>query len=101
MTEIAIAPPLLRPVLTLVDSTGCGSTGQVVPSATRGPHGPLTVRECEVLALLADGLSTRDVARRMAYSERTIKNVLQDVTLRLHLRNRTHAVAVAVRNRWI
>ena len=54
-------------------------------------------REIEVLRLLAEGLSTREVARRLAYSERTIKNVVYDLTTRYGLRNRTHAVAVAVR----
>ncbi len=61
----------------------------------------LTERERDVLSLMADGLSTREVARRMAYSERTIKNILQDLTTRLHLRNRTQAVAYALRNGWI
>lgn len=61
----------------------------------------LTQRERDVLALVADGLSTREIALRLAYSERTIKNVLQDLTIRLHLRNRTQAVAYAVRNGWI
>jgi DNA-binding NarL/FixJ family response regulator len=61
----------------------------------------LTVRERNVLQLVADGLSTREVARHLAYSERTIKNVIQDVVLRLNVRNRTQAVAYAVRNGWI
>ncbi|MDQ3292886.1 MAG: DNA-binding response regulator, partial [Actinomycetota bacterium] len=34
---------------------------------------------------------------KLAYSERTIKNVIHDITSRLCLRNRTHAVAWAVR----
>jgi len=61
----------------------------------------LTVRERDVLQLVADGLSTREVATRLAYSERTIKSVIQDLVLRLNVRNRTHAVAHAVRNGWI
>jgi DNA-binding NarL/FixJ family response regulator len=61
----------------------------------------LTARERDVLRLIADGLSTREVAAHLAYSERTIKKLLQDLTLRLNLRNRTHAVAHAVRNGWI
>jgi DNA-binding NarL/FixJ family response regulator len=63
-------------------------------------HAP-TRRELQVLSLLAEGFSTREVAARMAYSERTIKNVLQEFTTRLNLRNRTQAVAHAVRHGWI
>jgi DNA-binding NarL/FixJ family response regulator len=61
----------------------------------------LTERERDVLKLIADGLSTREVAIKLAYSERTIKAVLQSLTIRLNLRNRTQAVAYAVRNGWI
>jgi DNA-binding NarL/FixJ family response regulator len=65
------------------------------------PSSALTSRERQVLVLIADGLSTREVARQLSYSERTIKNVLQALTTRLHMRNRTHAVAQALRNGWI
>ena len=57
----------------------------------------LTEREIEVLRLVADGLDTAEIAGSLAYSERTIKNIIHDVTARLNLRNRSHAVAYAVR----
>lgn len=57
----------------------------------------LTPRETEVLRLVADGLDTSEIASQMCYSERTVKNVLHDLTTRLQLKNRTHAVAYAVR----
>ena len=57
----------------------------------------LTEREVAVLRLLADGLDTAEVGRRLFFSERTVKNVIHDVTSRLDLRNRTHAVAYAIR----
>jgi len=57
----------------------------------------LTPRETEVLRLVADGHDTAEIALAMCYSERTVKNVLHDLTTRLQLRNRTHAVAYAVR----
>ena len=66
-----------------------------------GPRGltftGLAAREIEVLRLIADGYDTGEVARHLSYSERTVKNVLHDVTSRLHLRNRSHAVAYALR----
>ena len=57
----------------------------------------LTEREIEVLRLVADGFDTAEIAGSLAYSERTIKNIIHDVTARLNLRNRSHAVAYAVR----
>jgi DNA-binding NarL/FixJ family response regulator len=57
----------------------------------------LTDREVKVLKLLAEGLDTAEVGRRLFYSERTVKNIVHDVTSRLNLRNRTQAVAYALR----
>ncbi|WP_033346221.1 helix-turn-helix transcriptional regulator [Catenuloplanes japonicus] len=57
----------------------------------------LSARETEVLRLLADGLDTVTIAGRLRYSERTVKNVIHGFTRRLQLRNRSHAVAYAVR----
>jgi DNA-binding NarL/FixJ family response regulator len=66
-----------------------------------GPRGitltGLAAREIEVLRLIADGMDTCQVATELSYSERTVKNILHDVTTRLQLRNRSHAVAYAVR----
>jgi DNA-binding NarL/FixJ family response regulator len=58
----------------------------------------LATREIEVLRLVADGCDTAEIAGRLAYSERTVKNVLHDITSRLQLRNRSHAVAFAMRH---
>ena len=55
-------------------------------------------RERSVLRLLGEGADTREIARRLSYSERTVKVVVQDLTRRFGLRNRTHAVAYAVRH---
>jgi DNA-binding NarL/FixJ family response regulator len=58
---------------------------------------PLTVREQEVLRLVADGHPTREVAKRLSYSERTVKNVIHDVVTKFNARSRSQAVAAAVR----
>ena len=57
----------------------------------------LASREVDVLRLLSEGHDTVAIAGRLNYSERTVKNILQGLTSRLKLRNRTHAVAFAVR----
>jgi DNA-binding NarL/FixJ family response regulator len=91
-----LPPDLLR---TLLDQVGQLSRSILEP---RGLClSGLTKRERDVLRLVADGLSTREVAGTLGYSERTIKAVIQEVTIRLHLRNRAHAVAYAARNGWI
>lgn len=66
--------------------------------APDGPAGAaLSSREVDVLRLMADGFDTQEIAAELAYSERTVKNVIYAVTDRLRLRNRSHAVAYAIR----
>jgi DNA-binding NarL/FixJ family response regulator len=67
-----------------------------------GPH-DLTVaglytREVDVLRLLAEGMDTNEIASRLNFSERTVRNIIHGVLNRLELRNRVHAVAYALRN---
>ncbi len=57
----------------------------------------LTERETAVLRLLAEGYDTADIAGQLFYSDRTVKNIIHDVTSRLDLRNRAHAVAYGIR----
>ncbi|MBC9730534.1 LuxR family transcriptional regulator [Streptomyces sp. TRM68367] len=59
--------------------------------------GGLHDREVEVLKLLADGMDTTEIAQHLNYSERTIKNIISGMLTRLNLRNRSHAVAYAMR----
>ena len=54
-------------------------------------------REVDILRLLAEGWDTSTIASKLSYSERTVKQVIHDLTTRLQLRNRSHAVAYAVR----
>lgn len=67
-----------------------------------GPRGltasGLETREVDVLRLIAAGLDTAEIAEEMKYSERTVKNILYAMMTRLNLRNRSHAVAYAMRS---
>jgi two-component system, NarL family, response regulator len=66
----------------------------VPPSGSRGK---LTRRQREILQLLADGGSTGAAARELGLSEETVKTHTKNVLARLGARNRTHAVAIALR----
>jgi DNA-binding NarL/FixJ family response regulator len=57
----------------------------------------LTTREADMLRLVSEGCDTAEIATRMSFSERTVKNVLHEVTTRLQLRNRAHAVGYVMR----
>lgn len=69
---------------------------RLIPAQPR-PDGGLTARERDVLRLLADGHDTREIATDLCYSERTVKNVVHDVLMKLNCRTRAHAVALATR----
>lgn len=58
----------------------------------------LSVREAEVLRLVAEGYDTADVAEKLAYSESTIKGILAKVMTKIEARNRCHAVAIVMRD---
>ncbi len=59
--------------------------------------GGMSDRETDVLRLVAAGYSTQEIADELCYSQRTVKSILHDVTNRFQLRNRSHAVAYALR----
>ncbi len=68
-----------------------------VTDAMRVRRAALSARELEVLALVADGLSNRDIARRLVVSEATVKTHLNHAFGKLGADNRTAAVAAARR----
>ncbi|MER5460485.1 MULTISPECIES: response regulator transcription factor [unclassified Streptomyces] len=65
------------------------------------PTSGLAPREVDVLRLVAEGMDTGEIASKLSYSERTVKNVMHGLTTRLQLRNRAHAVAYALREGYI
>ena len=80
-----------------------GSVTPIAPARPRRPaqSGGFAPREQMVLSLVAAGLSNREIAERLSYSERTIKTILHDIVIRLGVKSRSQAVAMAVRERII
>jgi DNA-binding NarL/FixJ family response regulator len=56
-----------------------------------------TARQVEVLRLVCEGLRPAAIGRKLGYSESTIKKELQDFMHEVGARNRTQAVAIAIR----
>ena len=63
----------------------------------KGSRGKLTRRQRQILQLLADGESTSVAAHELDLSEETVKTHTKYALARLGARNRTHAVAIALR----
>jgi DNA-binding NarL/FixJ family response regulator len=63
----------------------------------KGSRGRLTRRQRQILQLLADGESTTVAARELDLSEETVKTHTKNTLARLGAKNRTHAVAIAIR----
>jgi DNA-binding NarL/FixJ family response regulator len=117
--EAGLAGFLLRAELTPDGLAGCvqsvsGGNGALPPGllakllaglargATRGASAAqLARRELSVLRLLAEGGDTREIAAELSYSERTVKNIVHDVLVKMNCRTRAHAVALATRQGFI
>jgi DNA-binding NarL/FixJ family response regulator len=61
------------------------------------PIEPLTERESEILELIAQGLSNKEIAGKLVLNEGTIRNHSSKILLKLHAYDRTQAVIKAVR----
>ncbi|MEU9403382.1 MULTISPECIES: response regulator [unclassified Streptomyces] len=64
----------------------------------QGRGGSLTDREREVLGLIADGRSNREIARALVLSEKTVKTHVSNILMKLDLADRTQAALWAVRH---
>jgi DNA-binding NarL/FixJ family response regulator len=67
------------------------------PERETGPALRLTERELDVLRLVAQGLSNKDIAARLFISENTVKNHVRNMLEKLQLHSRMEAVMYAVR----
>lgn len=71
------------------------------PSSTEPAPEPLSSQQLVILRLVAQGLSSREIATQLYLSENTVKGYVQEILHRLNVKNRTEAVMVAVKQGWL
>ncbi|MEV0084179.1 response regulator transcription factor [Saccharopolyspora sp. NPDC050642] len=69
---------------------------EVLAPLDMAPSG-ITHRDIDVLRLVSEGFGLEEIAQKLHFSERTVKNILYKFMKRFDLSNRTHAVAHAIR----
>jgi two-component system, NarL family, response regulator DegU len=65
------------------------------------PKGILTEQEWKVLEELGKGLNNCSIAKELFISTRTVNNHVSSILKKLHVSDRTNAVIMAIRNKWI
>lgn len=92
--ESPLAPAMAKRLLGQIRN---GGSSPIAPSAT--PDTPaLTRRELEVLQLVADGMSNKEIATNLFITAGTVKNHIHNALEKLQLENRTQAAAYIVRH---
>ncbi len=88
----AVIDPKVAPLVLAVAGQGGGVAGD---------EPMLSARQREVLQLVAQGLSNREIGARTHLSELTIKSYVEETLLHLGARNRVHAAILATKHGWI
>jgi len=88
----AVIDPKVAPLVLAAARLGCGVAGD---------EPMLSARQREVLQLVAQGSSNREIAARTNLSELTIKSYIEEILLQLGARNRVHAAILATKHGWI
>jgi two-component system, NarL family, response regulator DevR len=80
----------------------------VLAQLRRTPHAEqsatseqLSAQQIVILRMIAQGLSSREIATQLYLSENTVKGYVQEILHRLNVKNRTEAVMVAVKQGWL
>jgi DNA-binding NarL/FixJ family response regulator len=98
---LAVLPRSTLTTEQLLAGIQAAAAGLRVSSPQRPVASRLEGRRLDVLRLLAAGADTREIARNLGYSDRTIKSVIREIQLALGTRNRAQAVAEGVRQGFI
>ena len=91
--ETPLSPAIAGRLLNEIQS---GATKR--SSSQEAPQGPpVTRRELEILQLVAEGLSNKEIGKKLSITEGTVKNHVHNALEKLHMENRIQAAAYIVR----
>ena len=97
LARIAAGEPALSPGLALKILDEFARMAREGAAKPRGPEDELTEREREVLRLVADGATNREIAAKLYISENTVGFHMKNILAKLHVKNRAQAAAYAIR----
>ncbi len=92
--HVLLGPQVAQQLLAQVGVGGAGGSG----GGRDGQSPQLTVREHEVLDLIAAGRSNREIARALSLAEKTVKTHVSNILMKLGVADRTQAALWAVRH---
>ena len=96
--DLALAPSVAGKVVSQFTS---GKTLPDVLSNIKQDYGGLTEREMDILRLVGEGLTNKEIGRKLFISDRTVQAHLSNIFSKLNVNSRTEAVMHAVRHGWI
>ncbi|MFN2299804.1 MAG: response regulator [Anaerolineales bacterium] len=101
--EMLLQPDVVERILSRADGTPTGESGadSHPPKETAQGGGVLSEREMEVLAAVAQGNRSKEVAAALGITERTVKAHLGSIYNKLGVDSRAAAIAVAAQKGWL
>ena len=97
LEKLSAGEPALSPGLAVKILDEFARMAREGTSQSAGAEGRLTDREHDVLRLVADGATNREIGARLSISENTVSFHMKHILAKLHLKNRAQAAAFAIR----
>src|SRR5450759_3085247 len=91
--ETPLSPAIAGRLLSEIQNGATRRTSS--PAQPEGP--PVTRRELEILQLVAEGMSNKEIGKSLSITEGTVKNHVHNALEKLHMENRIQATAYIVR----